>query len=232
MGGKSGTSFIMFSTPHVIAIMIMIFLILLVWVSSKRGGMSRQRGERFQQIFALSLLAMEWLYYVWMAMSGKWDARYSLPLELCSMSLYVAVVLLWMNKRQLYPFVFFAGVGGALQAIVTPDLELDFPHFRFFHFFYTHIGIIVTAFYFTWVKGYRPTFKGIIQTMITLNVIAILVYLFNTIAKSNYMFLNGKPKNGSLIDYLGPYPWYLLSLEGVALITFLLLWLLFKRKRR
>ena len=42
----------------------------------------------------------------------------------------------------LIDFVFFAGIGGALQAMATPVLDVGFPHFRYFHFFYTHIGII------------------------------------------------------------------------------------------
>ncbi|AOV07724.1 TIGR02206 family membrane protein [Sporosarcina ureilytica] len=230
MAGKTASTFIMFSSSHVIAIITIIFSVLLVLLFSKRGAINRQHEQWFQRIFALSLLATEWLYYVWMTITANWNVSHSLPLELCSISLYVAIVLLWTNHRKLYPFVFFAGVGGALQAIVTPDLELGFPHFRFFHFFYTHGGIILTAFFFTWIKGHRPTLKGIIQTIIAINAIAVLVYLINIIVNGNYMFLKIKPKNGSLLDYLGSYPWYLLSLEGIALITFLLMWLLFRRK--
>lgn len=36
-----------------------------------------------------------------------------------------------------------------------------------------------------------------------------------------------KPSNGSLLDYLGAWPWYLISLEIVAFVLFLLLYLPF-----
>ena len=39
---------------------------------------------------------------------------------------------------------------------------------------------------------------------------------FNTLIGSNYMFLNGPPKNPSIYDYFGPWPLSLLTLIVVA----------------
>lgn len=41
----------------------------------------------------------------------------------------------------------------------------------------------------------------------------------------NYMFLKHAPLGGSLIDLLGPWPWYILSLVGVALVLFVIAYL-------
>lgn len=114
---------------------------------------------------------------------------------------------------------------------MTPDLEVGFPHFRYFQFFYVHGGIIFTAFYFTWIKNNRPTLRDVFETMIVLNLFACLVFIINIIVSGNYMFLREKPKMGSLLDYLGSYPYYIISLEGIALLTFMTLWLLFKDKK-
>lgn len=186
-------------------------------------------SSKYERLFALTLLVMEVLYHVGMIVTGRWGLSDSLPLELCSISLLVAIVLLWTGNRHLYDFIFFAGIGGALQAMATPVLDVGFPHFRYFHFFYTHIGIIITALYFTWMKGYRPTFIGIIKTMIILNLLLPLIFAVNVFFQGNYMFLREKPVNGSLLDYLGPYPWYILALEGVAFLIFVCLWLLFRK---
>ena len=35
--------------------------------------------------------------------------------------------------------------------------------------------------------------------------------LFNTIAGSDYGFLNRKPHNASMLDFLGPWPFYVLA---------------------
>jgi hypothetical integral membrane protein (TIGR02206 family) len=51
------------------------------------------------------------------------------------------------------------------------------------------------------------------------------VGLVNWLIGSNYMFIAHPPETASLIDVLGPWPWYLLSLEGIAVVVFLLLYL-------
>lgn len=222
-------TFIMFSPSHLIAVLMIILIV--VELAIFKGLIAKINRRCFERSFALSLLLIEWLYYLWMYKTGKWTVSYSLPLELCSISLYASILLLWTGNKRLYPFVLFAGIGGALQAIVTPDLEVGFPHFRYFQFFYVHGGIIFTAFYFTWIKNNRPTLRDVFETMIVLNLFACLVFIINIIVSGNYMFLREKPKMGSLLDYLGSYPYYIISLEGIALLTFMTLWLLFKDKK-
>jgi hypothetical integral membrane protein (TIGR02206 family) len=223
-------SFAMFSTEHVLAI-VMLFLSLFLLFLTKNILHRQDHLRVIERIFAMSLLIMEIFHHIWMATTGRWSLSGSLPLELCSISLLVAIALLWTGNRRLYMFVFFAGIGGAIQAIGTPVLDVGFPHFRYFHFFYTHIGIILAALYFTWIKRYRPTFRGIVSTMIVLNILLPFIFFVNQLFDANYMFLRMKPENGSLLDVLGPYPWYILSLEAVAFIIFALLWLAFRKRK-
>lgn len=223
-------SFEMFSMTHFSTILVLVCLIFLLYMTRKKWSIQMEKMLLIERLFALSLLLMEVLYHVWLFQADRWNWSNSLPLELCSISLVMTIVLLCTGNKHVYDFVFYAGIGGALQAVATPVLDLSFPHFRFFHFFYTHFGIIVTALYFTWMKGYRPTFKGIIKTMVALNVLLPIIYGVNTFFQGNYMFLRSKPTNGSLLDFLGPYPWYILSLEIVAFFIFVCLWLLFRKR--
>ena len=218
--------FIMFGTAHMAAIGLLCLLVLLLFIFRKKFAHSKI--ERF---FAVSLLIMDIGYHTWMVLTDRWSLSHSLPLELCSIAILMTILLLWTGNKKLYDFVFFAGIGGAIQAFGTPVLDVGFPHFRFFHFFYSHSGIILTALYFTWVKGYQPTFKGVIRTMVVLNILLPFIFIVNKLFDANYMFLRMKPASGSLLDYLGPYPWYILSLEAVAFTVFMILWLLFRNWR-
>lgn len=220
----------MFSVEHWSAIAAFILFILLLFFARNRWLQSEKGLLRGERLFGLSLLVIDILYHIWLLQTDRWELRNSLPLELCSISLLLTILLLWTGNRFIYQFVFFAGIGGAIQAMLTPVLDMNYPHFRYFHFFYTHAGIILTALYFTWVKGYRPTFKGILTTMLALNILLPFVFWINSLVDGNYMFLQKKPTGGSLLDFLGPYPYYILSLEFVAFIIFIFLWFLFKKK--
>lgn len=231
MEQKGEPLFVMFSLAHFGAVTGLIVAIILLFFSKKKWLKLQSRNiGRIERIFAMTLLTMEILYHVWLVQTDRWNWSSSLPLELCSVSLVMTVILLWTGNKHVHDFVFYAGIGGALQAIATPVLDLGFPHFRYFHFFYTHVGIVVTALYFTWIKGYRPTFKGIIKTIVALNVLAPIIFAVNILVHGNYMFLRTKPTNGSLLDFLGPYPWYIVSLEIVAFLIFTGLWFVFRKK--
>lgn len=223
------TTFVLFSLEHLIAITVLFISLLLLYMFRNVLARPFTNILLFERLFAISLLIMEVSYHLILILEGKWSFSESLPLHLCSLSLFCSCFLLWTGSKRLYDFIFFAGMGGALQAVLTPSIIVHFPDFKFIQFFYVHIGIILTAFYLLWVKGYRPTFKGIIQTMLVLNIIFPFIFILNILVQGNYMFLREKPINGSLLDFLGPYPWYIISLEIVAFSIFVLVWLIFRK---
>lgn len=68
--------------------------------------------------------------------------------------------------------------------------------------------------------------------MLFLNMLVVIIYPINILTGGNYMFLARKPSTASLLDVLGPHPWYLLALEVVAVVLFMLLYLPFAIKKR
>jgi hypothetical integral membrane protein (TIGR02206 family) len=135
------------------------------------------------------------------------------------------------RKKVIYEILLFTALLGASQAVFTPLLNFDFPHFRFFHFFYTHLMMIWVVFYFTWVQGYRPTIWSVVKLFAFLNVLLPIIMLINKAVDGNYMFLSHKPNSASLLSLLGPYPWYILSMEFLLITLSLIVWLIFRKRR-
>src|SRR5690606_8170611 len=121
--------FIMFSTVHLSVLIVIAFLVITLYWQRRNLQENVARLKMLERFFALSLLAMDIGYHIWLISTGRWGLDDALPLELCSISLFVSIILLLTGNRHLIDFVIFAGIGGALQALATPVLDMDFPHF-------------------------------------------------------------------------------------------------------
>ncbi len=145
-----------------------------------------------------------------------------LPLHLCDLAGILTGIMLINRSYFFYELTYFWGLGGALQAMITPSLKYGFPHIDFFYYFVGHGFIIIGVIYATVLFKYRPVLRSIWRALVAVIFYAALVAPINWILNSNYMYLFGKPKVQSLYDYLGPWPWYLLSLIPVTLFFFFL----------
>lgn len=229
LGGNSKDyQFHMFSASHAAVLAILVLGSLILYFN--RGKLNMVKWRKAEVGIAISLIVMELAYHIWLAVHGIWYVSDSIPVELCSISLILSILLLLTRKKFIYEILLFTGLLGASQALLTPVLFYDFPHFRFFHFFYTHLMMIWVPLYFTWIKGYRPTIWSVVKMFVFLNVLLPIIMFINNLVDGNYMFLARKPSTASLLDVLGPYPYYILSMEGLLIILSLIVWLLFREK--
>jgi hypothetical integral membrane protein (TIGR02206 family) len=220
-------AFVMFSTSHLISIALCMLIAISLFVFRKQIQSSRSARDFIRYFLAGLLILMEVSLDAWNISEGIWELDYNLPLELCSITLLLSIVMLFTRSRLLYQVLFFAGIGGALQAILTPNLAYAFPHFRFIQFFVAHLAIILASLYMTWIESYRPTWKSVGYAMLFLNILLVGVGAVDYLLDANYMFLIQKPDTPSLLDYLGGYPYYLIVEEFVALIIFAAMYVLF-----
>ncbi|RED89326.1 TIGR02206 family membrane protein [Cohnella phaseoli] len=179
------------------------------------------RGARYALVAIL--IGCELALQAWYGVTQNWGLH-SLPLQLCSVMMWLSAIVLLTRSRKLYEVTFFIGILGALQALLTPNLDAGYPEFRFFHFFIAHGAIIGASVFLTSIEGYRPTIASVFRALGWLHVIAIPAAIANALTGENFMFLARKPSTPSLLDLLAPWPWYLLQLELVALaLCFLML---------
>lgn len=223
---SSDRPFTAFSMSHIS--MILIFGMLVILLYSFREWLRVKTRKNVIRVILVSLLVgSELSLEVWYAHTGVWDPYDTLPFQLCSISLILCIFMLTMNSYSLFEITYFFGIAGATQALLTPELFYDFPHYRYFHFFIAHIAIILSCLYMVWIEKFYPTFYSIWKAIIALNLIAVPIFFINKWTGGNYMFLARKPTNPSVLDFLGPYPYYIFSLEAVAVFLFTFLYLPF-----
>ena len=216
----------MFSTSHIAAVLVILGVCILMYVlkSEIRG----KGTKKFRLSLAAILIFQEVSFQIWSITTGLWSVKYTLPLQLCSITTILTAVLLVTKSKKLYEVIYFWGIGGAIQALLTPEIGIyTYPHFRYFEFFIAHGTIIAGCLFMTFVEGYRPKLKSVWKSMIVLNIYALFVGIFNKIVGANYMFLCAKPEVSSIMDILGPWPFYIATLEIVAVVFFLILYLPF-----
>src|SRR5437879_1941307 len=107
----------------------------------------RTKSSRIEQVIAGALsLLLVLNYVVYMCLVRRFGAvswKQTLPLQLCDWAMVVIIVAMWSGNRRWFEVAYFWGIGGTLQAVLTPNLPYGFPDFRFFSFFISHSGIIV-----------------------------------------------------------------------------------------
>lgn len=163
----------------------------------------------------------------WYIYTGEWYVESSLPLELSSIATIVCAIMLLSKSKFLFEILYFIAIGSAIQAILTPVLHFGFPQYRYIQFFLDHILVLLSPLILIALYKFSITFGSLIKSFIALNMTAVVVFVLNIILGANYMFLRYKPTTTSILDFLGPYPLYIVALEVVAFITFVLMYIPF-----
>jgi len=210
-----------FGAQHLVTVAAIVFLCALV--SRAASAASDSIRLWLGRFLGFVLLGYVVCIYMQQWRSGSLHWEYSLPLDLCNLVLVACILSLFRYNQFLTEIAYFWGLGGVVQATVTPDLAQGFPSWDFALFFWGHGATLIAIAYLLSARNFRPRRHSILRMMIALNAYGLIVGTLNAIAGWNYGYLCRKPGMPALLDYLGPWPWYLLSLELIAFLTFLIL---------
>ena len=203
-----------------VAVAAVIAVVLCVACRRRPGPWVQWAGRAIALILAADAL----LFVVRQAISGTWSLQTSLPLALCDVALVVAAIACWNPSWQLgVELTYFWGLAATLQAVLTPDLHVGFPSVEFVQFVVGHLGIVLAALYLVVGLRIAPRPGAAVRVFVITVAYAAAIGLFNWLTGSNYMYLAAPPENPSLLSLLGPWPWYILSAAGVAIVLFAIL---------
>ena len=228
------------------------------------------------------------------AATGRWSLAESLPLHLCDLSVFAAIVALVLATRRRAPqsvgnvlsvqddsretttghdcpggmgkyscpcgqepdsprasvlahatqsggcawfdVVYYWGLAGATQALLTPSVGQGFPGPLFFTYFTAHGSVVVAVLVLMFGLRLRPRRGSGVRVWLLTNVVAVPVLACDRLVGANYMYLRGPAEAPSVLDYLGDWPWpFLLSLNLLVAVCIALCyapWWWVDRRRR
>jgi hypothetical integral membrane protein (TIGR02206 family) len=144
-----------------------------------------------------------------------------LPLQLCDWAMVVVIIALWTRNRSWFEVAYFWGIGGTLQAVLTPNLPYGFPDIRFFSFFVSHCGIIIGVIFLILRHRLRPRAISILRVFAWTEFYFVITLAADAYTGFNYGFLLHKPEAKTLLNILSDYrPLYLFQMHLLALAFF------------
>jgi hypothetical integral membrane protein (TIGR02206 family) len=192
----------------------------LIVLAARRGSGSSRR--RFRWLLAFMLAACH-LVENGVALFQGWYQIRMLPLEMCDLAAIFGIYgLLTEDVRAVGPAYFFA-LSGTLPALVTPELDVTFPHVRFVVYFIEHGLTVITPLTLVLGLGIVPGAMAWFRAFLIINAFAALNAGINFALGTNFMYLSRKPNGPTPFDWFGPWPGYLAVLEVVVLVVFRLL---------
>lgn len=213
--------FTTFAAPHLTAMALTLALPALLAVVARRLGGPAPKVIAW--CLAGMLLANEFTYWTVRISQIGFDGwvRNHMPLHVCGVAVLLTTWTLLFRSGKTYEIVYFWGLVGAANAVLTPGgLAVDFPQYRFFQYFIAHSGIVTGVLFATWGLGMRPTLRGMFRAFGYLAAFAAFVAVANLLLGANFMWLSGPPPGTVSPFFAAPWPWYLPILAVVGFTMF------------
>jgi hypothetical integral membrane protein (TIGR02206 family) len=220
------------ATEHLgaVAVIAVVTAALVTAARLRPGSWTKTAGRAL----AVVLIAAEvgWWIYLAASHASRAELAYALPFQLCDAAIFVSALALWRRQQLPVEIAYFWGLAGTIQAIFTPDLPQHFPTFPFLQYYVAHGGVVAAALFL--VVGLRqwPRRHAYIWIAGLTIAYAAFVGLLDLVTGADYMYLRAKPASATLLDVMGPWPWYIAVAAVVGLALFFILDAPFRLLRR
>jgi hypothetical integral membrane protein (TIGR02206 family) len=209
------------SPEHLLPLALLVVVAVLLCVAARRAPGRWIDVVAATIAVALVIAELSWQPYV--VANHTWSVGASLPVQLCDVAGFVAAAALLWRQLLLVEVAWFWGLGGTLQAVLTPDLKDRFPSFPYLQFYVTHDLVILAAVFLVIGLALQPR-PGAVRRIFLLTLgFAVLVGLIDLVTGGNYMYLRQVPASGSLLNLMGPWPWYIAAGAVLTLVVLAIL---------
>lgn len=228
---QSNLTFYTFCTSHIIVLIFSLLMIIFFPLMVKKYA-----NLAMQQLIGKAIgwtIIISWVLSIMLELAaGTFDIKLNLPLHLCNFTNLLILTVLHYRSFRWFEVMYFWVFAGTLQATLTPDLQHDFPHFYFFRYFIGHAGLILAIIYAVVVFEMKPNMHSVWKAFLATNVYMAFVSVINYAIDANYFYTCAKPRQATLLDALGEWPWYIIKGEVVTFLLYIILFLPFAFQRK
>jgi hypothetical integral membrane protein (TIGR02206 family) len=201
-------------------------IIFWIWLGNKQTD---DYGKRWVGMIMSLLPALCWLGIAVhkIIQDDPIDLNLVLPFHVCYFVNLCLPIMMWRKSYALFEVFYFVVMAGCAQALLTPDVETNFPEIIHIRYFFVHIGLVHSILYAIFVFQYAPTWRGLWKAFFWMNIYFLFAGAVNYLLGTNFMFLCHKPGSATLLDHLGEWPVYILAGEVLAIVLFMVVLLPF-----
>ncbi len=217
----------MLPPEHVIPLFVIAAGIALVLVVARwRRGPFVEHGAR---VIAVAVVLAEFAWWILAIAQDRWSFQYNLPLHLCEVGCFVLAAALWWRRQFAFEVAYFWGLGGTLPGLFTPSIPGHFPDAVYFQYYAEHGLVVLGALYLVLAMGMRPARGAVLRVFTATVIYAVAVWFVDLATNGNYLFLRYLPPTKTALDYMGPWPWYLVTGTVLAILVMNALYMPFAR---
>lgn len=163
---------------------------------------------------------------------GAWHASGDLMVDLCPLANVVTAIALWNPRPLLVELSYFWTCAGTIQGILQPDERWHWPSYFYFQFYIDHSGAVIAALFLIIGLRHTPRPGAVWRAFAFTVAFATIARVVDVVTDGNYLYLRDKGPAGTLLDLMGPWPWYIATGTVVALLLFFALDTPFRIARR
>lgn len=206
----------LFGGVHLATLGLTVILTVLVIMAGRRLR-ETQTAQVLTQGAGWLLLAASIMWMAWGLLPDNWSLEDSLPLHYSDVLRVITAIALIRRSQWAVAIAYYWGLTLNTQAMITPHpSQLELLSLNFVFYWSLHTAVLLAAVWLIWGLGHRPGWKDYFLAYAAALLWAGLVMPINAVLGTNYGFLNRYPEGASLLDYLGPWPLYVLWLVVMA----------------
>lgn len=209
-----------FGLLHLITVGIVLTAIVLVVAYARRGSLAR--AHAMGRGIAIGLLVYYLLETAVRVLYLGVPFAHNLPFEICNALFLIGAFALYTRHPIALEITYLWAFAATLHALITPTPGEGFPSVEYVRYFLAHGLLVMVGTFAVLALDAQITWRSLLRAAIALQLFEIVVAGVNLVLDQNFMYLRRPPPSPTLIDSLGAWPIYLVSLELVGIASFAL----------